>query len=210
MILVELSKLLKDGKIDKHASRSSQFLQLVDAVFDEAARQMPIEEQDEDTRTDEEQLPDCFYEATPLPSHRGIRLRLCGMVMLWILDDVSDFGTHGNLVHPSGLICNFCSYSRDFPSNFLSLGSLPPRSCFVPAPRALTLAGQTFHVWLISLTAVGCFVLQVWDSAPSRLLADFHRSAHIASVVQNRVRRRLPAHPVTYLFSNIINDHSAW
>ena len=63
MILVELSKLLKDGKIDRHASRSSQFLQLVDAVFDEAARQMPIEEQDEDTRTDEEQLLDCFYEA---------------------------------------------------------------------------------------------------------------------------------------------------
>ena len=58
MILVELSKLLKDGKIDKHASRSSQFLQLVDAVFDEAAREMPIEEQDEDTRTDEEQLLD--------------------------------------------------------------------------------------------------------------------------------------------------------
>ena len=54
MILVELSKLLKDGKIDRHASRSTQFLQLVDAVFDEAARQMPIEEQDEDTRTDEE------------------------------------------------------------------------------------------------------------------------------------------------------------
>ena len=26
-------------------------------------------------------------------------------------------------------------------------------------------------------------VLQVWDSASSRLLADFHRSAHIASVV---------------------------
>ena len=55
MILVELSKLLKDGKIDRHASRSSQFQQLVDAVFDEAARQMTIEEQDEDTRTDEEQ-----------------------------------------------------------------------------------------------------------------------------------------------------------
>ena len=50
MILVELSKLLKDGKIDKHASRSSQFLQLADAVFDEVARQMTIEEQDEDTR----------------------------------------------------------------------------------------------------------------------------------------------------------------
>ena len=49
MILVELSKLLKDGKIDRNASRSSQFLQLVDAVFDEAAKQMTIEEQDEDT-----------------------------------------------------------------------------------------------------------------------------------------------------------------
>ncbi|MBQ9829222.1 MAG: hypothetical protein IJO38_02670 [Akkermansia sp.] len=66
MILVELSKLLKDGKIDRNASRSSQFLQLVDAVFDEAAKQMTIEEQDEDTRTDEVQLPACFYEATPL------------------------------------------------------------------------------------------------------------------------------------------------
>ena len=73
MILVELSKLLKDGKIDRHASRSSQFLQLVDAVFDEAARQMPIEEQDEDTRTDEEQLLDCFYEATPLIFEQMVR-----------------------------------------------------------------------------------------------------------------------------------------
>ncbi len=33
----------------------------------------------------------------------------------------------------------FCSYSRNFPSDFLSHGSLPPRSCFAPAPRALTL-----------------------------------------------------------------------
>ena len=73
MILVELSKLLKDGKIDKHASRSSQFLQLVDAVFDEAARQMTIEEQDKDTGTDEEQLPDCFYEATPLTFEQMVR-----------------------------------------------------------------------------------------------------------------------------------------
>ena len=102
---------------------------------------------------------------------------------------ISDFGTHGNLVHPSGLICNYCSYSRDFPSNFLSHGLLPPRSCFVPAPRALPLAGQTFHVWLISLTAVGCCVLQVWDSASSRLLADFHRSAPIASVVQKKRKK---------------------
>ena len=73
MILVELSKLLKDGKIDKHAPRSSQFLQLVDAVFDEAAKQMTIEEQDEDTRTDEEQLLDCFYEATPLTFEQMVR-----------------------------------------------------------------------------------------------------------------------------------------
>ena len=79
-----------------------------------------------------------------------------------------------------------CSFSQDVPSNFLFHGSLPPRSCFMPAPRALTLAGQTLRVWLISLTAVGCFVLQVWDSASSRLRADFHRSAHIAPVVPKK------------------------
>ena len=45
------------------------------------------------------------------------------------LDDVSDFGTCSNLVHPSGLICSFCLYCRDFSSNFLSHGSLPPLSC---------------------------------------------------------------------------------
>ena len=40
---------------------------------------------------------------------------------------------------------NFCSYSRDFPSNFLSLGSFPPRSCssglgfrIIAAPRGLS------------------------------------------------------------------------
>lgn len=32
-------------------------------------------------------------------------------------------------------------------------------------------------------------VLQVWDSASSRLRADFHRSAHIASVVHGKARR---------------------
>jgi hypothetical protein len=42
-------------------------------VFDEAARQMTIEEQDEDTRTDEEQLLDCFYEATPLTFEQMVR-----------------------------------------------------------------------------------------------------------------------------------------
>ncbi len=73
MIPVELSKLLKDGMIDRNSSRSSQFLQLVDAVFDEAAKQMTIEEQDEDTRTDEEQLLACFYEATPLTFEQMVR-----------------------------------------------------------------------------------------------------------------------------------------
>ncbi|MDO4751139.1 MAG: hypothetical protein Q4A24_03445, partial [Akkermansia sp.] len=54
-------------------------------------------------------------------------------------------GTFRNLVHPSGLICSFCSYSRDFPSNFLFHGSLPPRSCssgqgfrIIAAPRGLS------------------------------------------------------------------------
>ena len=32
-------------------------------------------------------------------------------------------------------------------------------------------------------------VLQVWDSASSRLFADFHRSTHIASVVHGKARR---------------------
>ena len=32
----------------------------------------------------------------------------------------------------------------------------------------------------------------------------------LKGVLKNRVRRQTPAHPVTYLFSNIINDHSAW
>ena len=32
-------------------------------------------------------------------------------------------------------------------------------------------------------------VLQVWDSVSSRLLADFHRSAHIASVVRKQLLR---------------------
>ena len=50
--------------------------------------------------------------------------------------------------------------------------------------------GTHHRVWLIYLTAVGSFVLQVWDSASSRLLADLHRSAHIASVVPKKISRR--------------------
>ena len=48
MILVELS--------------TSQFLQLVNAVFDEAAKQLTIVEHDEDTRTDDEKFLDCFCD----------------------------------------------------------------------------------------------------------------------------------------------------
>ena len=59
------------------------------------------------------------------------------------IDDVSDADTFGGLIHPSGLLCGFCSCSRGFPSSFLSHGALPSRACFVPAPRTLTLAGQT-------------------------------------------------------------------
>ena len=36
-------------------------------------------------------------------------------------------------------------------------------------------------------------VLQVWDSASSRLRADFHRSAHIASVVPKKAGDFSPA-----------------
>ena len=46
-----------------------------------------------------------------------------------MLKQVQGQGLSLSLVRPSGLICNFCSYGRDFPSNFLSHGSSPPRSC---------------------------------------------------------------------------------
>ena len=54
MILIELSKLLKNGKIDRTASHSSQFLQLVDAVFDEAAEQIEVEQAG--NRSDDEKM----------------------------------------------------------------------------------------------------------------------------------------------------------
>ena len=62
---------------------------------------------------------------------------------LWTLDDIWDFGTQGNLVRPSGLLCRFCSYSRDFPSDILSHGSLPPRSCLSTASRRFALRAAT-------------------------------------------------------------------
>ncbi|MBQ3526781.1 MAG: hypothetical protein IJA63_10965, partial [Akkermansia sp.] len=42
-------------------------------------------------------------------------------------------------------------------------------------------------------------VLQVWDSASSRLRADFHRSAHIASVVQKALAGVVPASAVSQM-----------
>ena len=95
----------------------------------------------------------------------------------------------------------FLFIQSGLPSNFLFHGLLPPRSCCEPAPRALTLSGQTLCVWLTSLTAVGYFVPQVWDSASSRLRADFHRSAHIASVVQRKA-------PQSVCFAGLINPGS--
>ena len=90
-----------------------------------------------------------------------------------------------------------CSLSTEF--LFVRTGfplELPfPR--FVTAPQLLRARphghsprwGKHYRVWLISLTAVGCFVLQVWDSASSRLLADLHRGAHIASVVPKKAQQ---------------------
>ncbi|MBQ6941070.1 MAG: hypothetical protein IJN23_00730, partial [Akkermansia sp.] len=47
--------------------------------------------------------------------------------------------------------------------------------------RTVGISPRTSSSTVCYLPAV---VLQVWDSASSRLRADFHRSAHIASVVQ--------------------------
>ena len=55
------------------------------------------------------------------------------------------------------------------------------------APLAPLPCGQKLRFWLICLTAVGSFVLQVWDSASSRLLADFHHRSRIASVVPGKL-----------------------
>ena len=48
--------------------------------------------------------------------------------------------------------------------------------------RTVGISPRTSSSTVCYLPAV---VLQVWDSASSRLRADFHRSAHIASVVQS-------------------------
>ena len=54
------------------------------------------------------------------------------------------------------------------------------------APHAPSPYGQKLRFWLICLTAVGSFVLQVCVSASSRHLVDFHHSSRIASVAPNK------------------------
>ena len=58
--------------------------------------------------------------------------------------------------------------------------SVHPALYAVPV-RTVGISPRTSFSTVRYLPAV---VLQVWDSASSRLLADFHRSTHIASVVQ--------------------------
>ena len=116
---------------------------------------------------------------------------------------------YGNAFCAQLLICSFCSYSRVYPRTSSST------VCYLPAvasspPRALTLSGQTLCVWLTSLTAVGCFVPQVWDSTSSRLRADFHRNAHIASVVQWKAPQNFRSaglvYPGSYLLSRDLSS----
>ena len=45
-------------------------------------------------------------------------------------------------IHPASYVVSVRAVGTS-PSNLLSLGLLPSRRCFVPAPRALTLTGQT-------------------------------------------------------------------
>ena len=73
---------------------------------------------------------------------------------------VSDFGTFGNLIHPA---------------------------LYAISVRTVGISPRTSSSTVRYLPAV---VLQVWDSASSRLLADFHRSAHIASVAPKKGRVR--------------------
>ena len=70
-----------------------------------------------------------------------------------------------------------------------SLYSAYSSSILQPAVRTVVIPPRTSFPTVRYLPAV---VLQVWDSASSRLFADFHRSTHIASVVPKKepARRR--------------------
>ena len=64
-------------------------------------------------------------------------------------------------------------------SAHLATSSVHP-ALYAISVRTVGISPRTSFPTVRHLPAV---VLQVWDSASSRLLADFHRSAHIASVV---------------------------
>ena len=65
-------------------------------------------------------------------------------------------------------------------SALIATSSIHP-ALYAVSVRTVGISPRTSFPTVCYLPAV---VLQVWDSASSRLLADFHRSAHIASVVQ--------------------------
>ena len=67
-------------------------------------------------------------------------------------------------------------------SALAATSSIHPALYAIPV-RTVGISPRTSSSTVRYLPAV---VLQVWDSASSRLRADFHRSAHIASVVQRR------------------------
>ena len=68
------------------------------------------------------------------------------------------------------------------------ISALAATSSIHPALYAISV--RTVGISLRTSSSTVCYlpavVLQVWDSASSRLRADFHRSAHIASVVQHQ------------------------
>ena len=88
-------------------------------------------------------------------------------------------------IHPVSIAISVRTVGISPRTSFSTARYLPAvASC--PLHGHSPLQGKHYRVWLISLTAVCCFVLQVWDSSSSRLRADFHRSAHIASVVPKK------------------------
>ena len=73
--------------------------------------------------------------------------------------------------------------------------------------RTVGISPRTSFPTVCYLPAV---VLQVWDSASSRLRADFHRSAHIASVVQRKAPQNFRSaglvYPGSYLLSRDLSS----
>ena len=70
-------------------------------------------------------------------------------------------------------------------SAYFATSSVHP-ALYAVSVRTVGISPRTSFPTVCYLPAV---VLQVWDSASSRLRADFHRSAHIASVVHGKPRR---------------------